>query len=86
VPAHLRPAPAAPPSKKSEIDSSWLAIVQQWRIVVAELMVAGVDLYAADVRDRPWLGVRALIFSLLETSPRLRAALRKEPDGKADGR
>ncbi len=86
MPANLRPSPTAPPSKEAEIDTSWFAIVQHWRIVVAELMREGVDLYDPAVLARPWLGVRALIFSLLETSPRLRAALRKEPDGKADGR
>lgn len=86
MPAHLRPAPAAPPSKASDIDGSWLAIVQHWRIVVAELMERGVDLYDPAVRARPWMGVRTLIFSLLDTDTRLRAALRKEPNGKADGR
>lgn len=49
-------------------------------------MERGVDIYAADVRARPWPGVRTLIFSLLDSDTRLRAALRKDPDGKADGR
>lgn len=86
-PADLAPKPAAPPStsKPSDIDDSWLAIVQQWRVVVAELMREGVDLYDPVVLARPWPGVRTLIFSLLDTSPRLRAALRKETDAQADG-
>ena len=37
----------------------------------------GVDLYDPAVRARPWPGVRALIFSLLESDTRLRAALRR---------
>ncbi|CAN7267337.1 hypothetical protein LJR186_001233 [Microbacterium foliorum] len=57
-----------------------------WRIVVAELMERGVDLYDPAVRARPWPGIRTLIFSLYETSPRLRAALRKGNDAEADDR
>ncbi|MDR6142035.1 hypothetical protein QE375_001589 [Microbacterium foliorum] len=49
-------------------------------------MERGVDLYDSAVLARPWPGVRTLIFSLLDTDTRLRAALRKDPDGKADGR
>lgn len=85
-PAHLLPQPSLPPSRAPEIDTSWLAIVTHWRLVVAELMIHGVDLYDPAVRSRPWMGVRTLIFSLLDTSPRLRAALRKDPDVEADGR
>lgn len=78
--------PLAPKASVPQVDGSWLAIVMNWRIVVAELMERGVDLYDPAVRARPWPGVRTLIFSLLETPTRLSAALRKEPDGKADGR
>ncbi|WP_141651297.1 hypothetical protein [Microbacterium sp. 3J1] len=87
-PANLAPEPSAPPStaKPSDIDGSWLALVLHWRIVVAELMERGVDLYDPAVRARPWPGVRTLIFSLLDTSPRLRAALRKGNDAEADDR
>jgi hypothetical protein len=60
-----------------EIDGSWLAIVQNWRIVVAELIERGVDLYDAAVLARPWPGVRTLIFSLIDSDTRLRAALRR---------
>jgi len=50
-------------------------------------MQRGIDLYDPAVRARPWPGVRTLIFSLLETDTRLRAALRKDtPDAKADDR
>lgn len=49
-------------------------------------MERGVDLYDAAVLARPWPGVRTLIFSLLDTDTRLRAALRKDSDGKADSR
>ncbi|MEA1264156.1 hypothetical protein MicroSTF_14025 [Microbacterium sp. STF-2] len=57
-----------------------------WRIVVAELMERGVDIHDPETRSRPWLGVRALIFSLIDSDTRLRAALRRDTDGKADGR
>ncbi len=87
-PANVAPEPAAPPSssKTPDVDDSLTAIVLHWRIVVAELMERGVDLYDPAVRARPWPGVRTLIFSLLETSPRLRAALRKGNDAQADDR
>lgn len=84
---NLRPAPPTPSSTTPEIDGSWLAIVLHWRIVVAELMERGIDLYDPAVRARPWLGVRTLIFSLLDTDTRLRAALRKDdPDAEAHRR
>lgn len=77
VPAELKPRHEGPAGDKPQIDQSWLAIVQQWRIVVAELMERGVDLYDPAVLARPWPGVRTLIFSLLESDTRLRAALRR---------
>lgn len=86
MPVHLQPEPLTPVPKAPEIDGSWLAIVLHWRLVVADLMERGVDLYDPVVRARPWPGVRTLIFSLLESNTRLRAALRKDPDAKADGR
>lgn len=49
-------------------------------------MERGLDLYDPAVRARPWPGVRTLIFSLLDTSPRLRAALRKGNDAEAHDR
>ncbi|MDR6142387.1 hypothetical protein QE375_001941 [Microbacterium foliorum] len=57
-----------------------------WRIVVAELMERGIDLYDPAVRQRPWPGVRALIFSLIDSDTRLRAALRRDSDGETNGR
>lgn len=87
-PANVAPEPASPPStsKTSDLDDSLTALVEHWRIVVAELMERGVDLYDPAVRARPWPGVRTLIFSLLDTSPRLRVALRKGNDAEADHR
>ncbi|WP_417555590.1 hypothetical protein [Microbacterium sp.] len=75
VPAALKPKHEGPLGDKPQIDTSWLAIVQQWRVVVAELIERGVDLYDPAVRARPWPGVRTLIFSLLEQPTRLREAL-----------
>ncbi|WP_102193212.1 hypothetical protein [Microbacterium aurantiacum] len=86
MPTRLRPAKVAPAVTGTPIDTSWLAIVNHWRIVVAELMERGVDLYAADVRARPWPGVRTLIFSLIDSDTRLRAALRRDTDEQADRR
>lgn len=57
------------------IDGSWLALVTHWRLVVAELAERGIDLYDPVVLARPWLGVRAVIFSLLDSNTRLRAVL-----------
>ncbi|WP_295035405.1 hypothetical protein [uncultured Microbacterium sp.] len=73
-PKHLRPAPAAAPAG-ADIDNSILAIVTNWRLVVAELAERGVDLYDPAVRARPWPGIRAMIFSLIGSPSRLREAL-----------
>jgi len=79
VPEHLKPpAPTAPDltqQKPAEIDGSILALVTNWRLVVAELIERGIDLYDPAVLARPWPGVRAAIFSLLDSPTRLRAAL-----------
>lgn len=77
VPNNMKPAHEGPaaPSDKPQVDASWLAIVQQWRLVVAELMERGIDLYDPAIRARPWPGVRTLIFSLLDSPTRLREAL-----------
>lgn len=75
VPESLKPKHDGPIGEKPQIDTSWHAIVQNWRIVVAELIERGVDLYDPAVRARPWPGVRTLIFSLLESPTRLREAL-----------
>lgn len=80
VPEELLPvAPdaAAEASKPSEVDGSLLAIVEHWRLVVADLLDHGIDLWDPAVRARPWPGIRTLIFSLLEpgSTSRLRAAL-----------
>ncbi len=73
------PAPDAPADvgKPSEVDSSLLGIVTHWRLVVADLLDHGIDLWDPAVRARPWPGIRTLIFSLLEpgSNSRLRAAL-----------
>ncbi len=84
VPESLRPENAAAPaaSKGPEIDGSLLGIVTNWRCVVADLgQYFGVDLYDPAVLDRPWPGVRTMIFSLLDMpESRLRRVLtiRKE--------
>jgi hypothetical protein len=76
VPVHLRPeAVSAPDAKAPEVDGSWFALVDNWRLVVAELAERGIDLYDRGVLARPWPGVRAVIFSLLDSPTRLRAAL-----------
>ncbi|MDQ1127561.1 hypothetical protein QE428_002594 [Microbacterium sp. SORGH_AS 505] len=62
-------------SVQPDIDDSWLAIVSNWRLVVAELALRGIDLYADDVRARPWPGIRTLIFALIEQPNALRRAL-----------
>lgn len=82
VPEELAPeAPAAVAavdgSKSAQVDGSLLAIVDHWRLVVADLLDAGIDLWDPAVRARPWPGIRTKIFSLLEpgATSRLRAAL-----------
>lgn len=54
----------------------WTDIVQHWASVVADLAERGVDLYAADVQARSWLGVRTMILSLVSSPSRLAAALK----------
>lgn len=76
MPDELKPeAPAAAAAKATEIDGSWLALVTNWRLVIAELAERGIDLYDPAVLARPWPGIRAVIFSLLDSNTRLRAVL-----------
>lgn len=77
MPQALLPEPAAAPTTqpKVDIDGSTLALVTHWRLVVAELVERGIDLYDPAVLARPWPGIRALIYSLLDSPTRLRAAL-----------
>jgi len=77
-PAHLRPAPtSAVAASAPAIDRSMLALVMHWRLVIADLAdFFGIDLYDPAVRSRPWMGVRTMIFALLEQpDSRLRKAL-----------
>jgi hypothetical protein len=78
VPENLKPESinAKPGTAEAvDVDGSILALVTHWRLVVAELAERGVDLYDPAVLARPWPGVRTLIFSLLDSNTRLRAAL-----------
>ncbi|WP_104084249.1 hypothetical protein [Cryobacterium sp. Y11] len=78
MPQHLKPeAPNALAAKTpaADIDGSLLALVTNWRLVVAELAERGIDLYAPEVLARPWPGIRAVIFSLIDSPTRLRAVL-----------
>ena len=60
------------------IDGSLLALVTNWKLVVADLASEfGVDLYDPAVLARPWPGVRTMIFSLIDSPTRLRAVLTK---------
>ena len=86
MPEELKPHAVTPPAAGARLDTSWVAIVSHWRLVVAELMERGVDIHDPAMQARPWLGVRALIFSLIDSDTRLRAALRRDTDGEADGR
>jgi hypothetical protein len=53
-----------------------LALVSNWRVVEADLIKEyGLDLWDPAVRARPWPGIRAHIFSLIDSPTRLRAAL-----------
>jgi hypothetical protein len=64
VPQHLKPeAPDALPGKtpSADIDGSLLALITNWRLVVAELAERGIDLYDPEVLARPWPGVRAVL-------------------------
>ena len=55
--------PAAP-----QIDESVLGLVTAWRAVVAEMArVYHVDMHDPAVLDRPWLGIRTMIFALRDT-------------------
>ena len=78
MPADLRPempTAASKPQPAVEVDGSLYAVTANWRLVIAELMERGIDLYDPAVLDRPWPGVRALIFSLLDSDTRFRAVL-----------
>ena len=74
----MRPTQSAAVTKKTgrDIDHSLLALVTNWRLVVADLALHyHVDLYDPAVLARPWPGVRTMIFSLIDSDTRLRAAL-----------
>jgi hypothetical protein len=74
----IAPSPMVPDAQPAPtIDSSLLTIVSHWRLVVADLLDHGIDLWDPAVRARPWPGIRTLIFSLLEpeSTSRLRRAL-----------
>jgi len=77
VPEALKPEAASAVAKPTEtvIDGSWFALVSNWRLVVAELAERGIDLYDPLILARPWPGIRAVIFSLLDSNTRLRAVL-----------
>lgn len=80
LPAHLKPdAPDAPKVVGArELDGSWLALVQHWSLVVADLSRHHrIVLDDPAVLALPWVGVRTLIFSLLDEPTRLQAALTK---------
>lgn len=79
-PEHLRPegpsaGAAGSENGAPEIDGSWLALVTNWRLVVAELAERRIDLFDPAVLAGPWLGVRTVIFSLLDSDTRLRRVL-----------
>ena len=73
----MRPAQVATEAKAPEVDGSLLAIVTHWRVVVADMAQHfGIDLYDPVVLDRPWPGVRTMLFALLDMpESRLRRAL-----------
>lgn len=82
-PASVRPpmpsqGPSSPVERaESDVDGSLLALVLNWRYVVADLLEHfHIDLYDQAVRARPWPGVRTAIFALIDTpGTRLREAL-----------
>jgi len=76
LPAHA--AAPADETKPPEIDASILALLTHWRLVIAELAERGIDLYDTAVLARPWPGIRTVIFSLLDSPTRLRAALTRK--------
>lgn len=74
----MRPTQSAAVNKKTgpDVDHSLLGLVTNWRLVVADLALHfHVDLYDPAVLARPWPGVRTMIFSLIDSDTRLRAAL-----------
>lgn len=78
MPADLRPkvqATTPGTTDKVMVDYSLVGLVTNWRLVVAELMERGVDLHHRDVLAGPWVGIRTLIFSLIDSDTRLRRAL-----------
>lgn len=71
----MRPAPASA-VQKADVDYTILGLVSHWRVVVAELILHGIDMYDPVVRARPWPGVRTAIFALIDSpGSMLRAVL-----------
>lgn len=77
IPNEFKPAaPEAPKPKGPQRDDSLFALLSHWSLVVADLSRHHhVDLYDPAVLARPWVGIRTMIFSLLDEPTRLRAAL-----------
>lgn len=59
------------------LDTSWLALVTHWRLIIAELLTRGIDIHHPDVLAGPWLSVRAAIFDLIDSPTRLREVLKR---------
>ena len=75
VPAEMRPEHVEV-KRGPQIDGSALALVRNWRLVLADLALHNqVDLYDPAVLARPWPGIRNMIYSLLDHDTRLRRAL-----------
>jgi len=68
-------APTEQPHQHREVDGSAFALITHWRLVVAELAERGVYMHSRAVLDMPWLDVRALVYSLLDSPTRLREVL-----------
>lgn len=76
IPESAKPQAVNAAPTKTDIDYSIFGLVSNWRSVIADLMKQGIDLYDPAVRERPWPGVRTLIFDLIDTpGSRIREAL-----------
>jgi len=70
------PGETAPKPGHVKLDGSLLALVEHWRLVVADLSRHHhINLHDPAVRAMPWTAVRTQIFSLLDEPSRLREAL-----------
>jgi len=65
IPKEKRPK-HTPADPKGTSRIGWRTILDNWDMVVADLLETGVDLWDPALADRPWLWLRTAVFALFD--------------------